>query len=185
VETKRIERSISELETSVEPPELPRVPESLTNRIEIVDGSRTVIYVADVVKIQQGGYLQALVGYVALGRYNLLVKSRSERKIVSILPWRVEEKHIPYTEDKQAWSYMHPDQLTIFSSFSSNNSETNFRRTLAEGILRKFKIRVTPELIALAFDPIEQQLLEWQKKYEDVKKQREEIMTIRQGKDGW
>ncbi len=182
MEAKRIERSISELETSVEPPEFPAIPRSLSNKIEIVDGSRTAIYTAEIKIREESYYYGIITGYISLGRYDLLVNAKTERKLVSIFPWKVEMKQVPYTEEKLVWNYLTPNYCTIFNS---DKPDPEYRRTLAEGILGKYKIKVSPELIALAFDPIEQQIEEWCKKYNDIGKKREEMMTIKRGKNGW
>ncbi len=163
----KIERSISELEQSIKMPDL---PQSISNSIEVVDGSISAVYRGTFsnfqpVSGQTRGSISYINGTVKLEKFARENQTRKEKRMAKLFPPRFEYKTVQTLSEKRVW------QQNIYQIlFSNGNPELSYRAILQREITLSSQVKVSNELMELVFGPLDKQIQNWYK-------QREELLT--------
>jgi hypothetical protein len=105
-------------------------------------------------RIQQLG---AFWGSVVLQRYDRVTENKSEKRVISWIPYRKEVKQIPVTFDKEIWRMGAPHTCVLNDGEKIKISK-GYKNALVE-IARARGLLITPTLIESVFGPIDEQLV--------------------------
>jgi len=162
----KIERSISELEQSIKMPELPA---SMSNSIEVVDGSISAVYRGTFSNFRQSEgttrwSISYVVGSVRLEKIVHEPHTTTEKKMVKLFPPRFEYVSTKSSSEKRIWQTNLPLQVI----FSNGNTSLSYRANLQREIALNAQVKVSNELMEMVFGPLDKQIQDWYRQMEEL-----------------